>query len=65
MAMPPTHICHSMLVYEALTAVHSSYSYGLLIRAIDYNLSALEILDLGKQLPTYERVLSYIGFTGP
>ena len=31
MATPPTHIYHSMLLHEALTAVHSSYGYGLLI----------------------------------
>ena len=30
MATPPTHIFHSMLLHEALTAVHSSYGYGLL-----------------------------------
>ena len=31
MAMPPTHIFHSMLVHEALMAVLSSYGYGLLV----------------------------------
>ena len=30
MATPPMHIYHSMLLHEALTAVHSSYGYGLL-----------------------------------
>ena len=30
MTTPPTHIYHSMLLHEALTAVHSSYGYGLL-----------------------------------
>ena len=34
MATPPTHIYHSMLLHEALTAVHSSYGYGLLLRVI-------------------------------
>ena len=31
MATPPTHIYHLMFLHEALTAVHSSYGYGLLV----------------------------------
>ena len=30
MATPPMHIYHSLLLHEVLTAVHSSYGYGLL-----------------------------------
>ena len=35
MATPPTHIYHSMFLHEALTAVHSSYGYGLLTPQTD------------------------------
>ena len=43
---------------KAMTAAAASPLILFTIRAIDYDLSALEILDnLGKHLPTYKRVL--------
>ena len=36
MATPPMHIYHSMFLHEALTAVHSSYGYGLLTEPYAY-----------------------------
>ena len=41
MATPPMHIYHLMLLHEALTAVHSSYGYGLLLKYSSNNPACL------------------------
>ena len=63
MATPPMHIYHSMLLHEALTAVHSSYGYTSLCicswTAVDQEtLKRQNIQSILMSLPTRQSEIS-------